>query len=71
MNLGALLTCRLLMEEPYRVIAGTGNSCLFHTDTKSGGIMWEYDAGAPWGGGAIDDQRLYFGTSAVWRKFIA
>lgn len=63
-ELGSALTGRLLMEEPYRVIAGTGNGRVYSIDTKSGGIMWEYDAGAPWGGGAIDDQRLYFGTSA-------
>ncbi len=63
-ELGSALAGRLLLESQNRVIAGTRNGMVYSIDTETGSILWKYDAGAPWGGGIIEKERLYFGTGA-------
>lgn len=63
-ELGSALAGRLLLESQNRVIAGTRDGMVYSIDTETGSILWKYDAGAPWGGGIIDKERLYFGTGA-------
>ncbi|HHT85616.1 MAG: PQQ-binding-like beta-propeller repeat protein [Bacillota bacterium] len=63
-DLGSSLVARMLKASPSNVIVGTRNGMVYSIDAGKGDILWEYDAGAPWSGGAIDGQKLYFGTAA-------
>ncbi|HHY12004.1 MAG TPA: PQQ-binding-like beta-propeller repeat protein [Firmicutes bacterium] len=63
-ELGSSIVARMLTASPSNVIVGTRNGMAYSIDSESGDIIWEYDAGAPWGGGVIDRGKLYFGTAA-------
>ena len=61
-DLGVPLAC-MLKASPSNVIVGTRNGMVYSIDAGKGDILWEYDAGAPWSGGAIDGQSLFWNRS--------
>src|SRR5690606_7288872 len=63
-DLGSSLVARMIKASPSDIIVGTRDGMVSCIDAETGDIIWEYDAGAQWGGGTIDGQKLYFGTAA-------
>lgn len=63
-DLGSSLVARMIKASPSDIIVGTRDGMVYCIDAETGDIIWEYDAGAQWGGGTIDGQKLYFGTAA-------
>jgi outer membrane protein assembly factor BamB len=64
LDLGSALTGRLLRNSTESVIFGTRNGSVYAVHPETGSLIWQYNAGSSWCGGAIADQELYFGTSS-------
>lgn len=64
-DLGSSCLEDILQTSDGRLIAGTKDGNIYCLSARDGSIIWRYDAQAPWGGGALDEQRkrLYFGTA--------
>ena len=64
LDLGSALTGRLLRDSTESVIFGTRNGSVYAVNPETGSLLWQYNAGSSWCGGAIADRELYFGTSS-------
>jgi len=62
-DLGSNVTGNLTRLGPDKAIVGTSDGVIRCLKIETGDIVWEYRAGSPWGGGTVNDGRLYFGTA--------
>ena len=66
---------RMIKASPSDIIVGTRDGMVYCIDAETGDIIWEYDAGAQWGGGTIDGQNFISALpperSIVWTRIPA
>ncbi len=63
-DLEAAAVGNLLPVSPGKVIVGTRDGDILCLSLQDGRQLWRFEAGSPWGGGALDGHRLIFGTNA-------
>ncbi|QUL98794.1 MAG: PQQ-binding-like beta-propeller repeat protein [Candidatus Fermentithermobacillus carboniphilus] len=62
-ELGSAVSGRMLLKSPTEAILGTRDGRIFCVRIPDGEVLWTFDAVSAWGGGALDGNRLYFGTA--------
>ncbi len=63
LDLGSACVGNILEDSPTTAILGTRDGMIRKIRLKDGAILWEHRAGSAWGGGAVQDGRLFFGTA--------
>lgn len=63
LDLGSNVSGKLQRLGSDKAIVGTSDGVIRCLQIETGSTLWEYRAGSVWGGGTVDDNRLYFGTA--------